>query len=253
MDNATQQPDELMRYFDKEMTETERMAFEEKLGKDMALAGELESLENTRKAVMIYGINNQVSAIRKERKAEKTPVVKMTPWKKILTYSSVAAACLVLVFISINQFKSTPASGDSLYAAQYIRFEPAANRGTETTADPLVKLYNEKKYDELLGVYSAGTSATPQQMMIAGAAALEDGRAGTAIEILKSLLAKNRESGSNAYNDDAMYYLSLGYLKNRDYRNAAETMEKISKDAANVYHSKFSDDFISKVKKLIKD
>ncbi len=253
MDNATQQPDELMRYFDKEMTETERKAFENQLGSNTALAEELESLETTRKALMIYGINNQVSAIRKERKAEKTPVVKMTPWKKILTYSSVAAACLVLVFIGINQFKSTPVSGDSLYASQYIRFEPAANRGTETATDQLVKLYNEKKYDELIGVYSSGTSATPQQMMIAGAAALEDGRAGTDIEILKSLLAKNRLAGSNAYNDDAMYYLSLAYLKNKDYRNAADTMEKISKDAANVYHSKFSDDYISKVNKLIRE
>ena len=252
MDNdLDESKNNLLRYFDKEMTEQERIEFEAELKAEPALSTELHNLEAARTTVMLYGIRQQVAAIHKEKTiaVKQAPVIKIASYKKIIRYSIAAAACLVLIIVGINRYTLKP-SANSLYNEQYISFEPNGTRGENAEITPIEKAYVQKNYAEVINLYKAGTSAIAIQIMMAGNAYLQTGNTPAAIETFKLLLSQNKAVNTTAYNDDAMNYLALAYLKNKNYNEAINLMEKINADKQNIYSNKFTDAYINSVKKL---
>ncbi|MEP6676648.1 MAG: hypothetical protein ABJA78_15910 [Ferruginibacter sp.] len=252
MDSATTEPEnEIMRYFDNEMNSTERAAFEAELAASPALQEELKDLETARKAILLHGIHEQVTAIRKERTAAgQTPVRKMNNYSRIIKYSIAAAACVMLAYFGINRFTGTGTSADKLYAAEYVRFEPSGSRGTGDVPGPIEKAYLEKNYTEVTQLYSSSSTPMPRDMILAGVAYLETSNSAAAETTFRLLLSKNQSTNSSAYNDDASYYLALAELKNKEYSSAADLMDKIAADDGNVYHTKFDKEYIKKVRQL---
>ena len=252
MDNDKQgSTNNLMRYIDKEMTEDERITFEAELSTDTELSTELNNLEIAKKTVMLYGIKQQIAAIHKEKTAlvKQAPVIKIPPYRKIIRYSIAAAACILLIFIGINRYILKP-SAAGLFTEQYIPFEASSTRGETAAITAIENAYLQKNYKEVINLYKATASATPPQMMMAGTAYLETGNTPAAIEVFQLLITQNKANNSAAYNDDAMNYLALAYLKNKNYDHAIPLMEKINADKENIYSNKFTDAYIGRVKKL---
>lgn len=254
MDNVQKyHPEDLMRYIDKEMTPAERLAFEAELKADEQLHAEAEGLEEARKAVIMYGATQQVSKIFAEERANvrtEAPVVKMPAHRRILRYSIAAAASVILIFFAANLFNSSRTTADGLYAEGFTRFEPSADRGSAAEVSPLEKDYLVKNDSAVISLYNAEADPAAKDMLMAGIGYLETNRPAKAIEIFKSLLAKNTAAHTISFNDEASYYLALSYLKNKNYAAAAELMEKINADKENPYSVKFSQPYIEKIKKL---
>ena len=252
MDNVTPQSDELMRYFDKEMSDEERRDFEAEINSNPNLKEELSNLELARKAITMHGINEEIAAVRKERTQQKinAGVVKMYSRSKLLKYAVAAAAIIIIGFFSLQKFGSKTESADSLYAQEYSRFEPSVNRGSNDTIGMIEKAYVDKKYSDVTKIYSGTTVASRKEMIIAAISYLELGNSQSAVDIFIALLSKNKTENRIEYNDDAMYYLGLAYLKNKDYAAAADMMKKVHDDDGNPYHKKFSTEYINEVKSL---
>jgi tetratricopeptide (TPR) repeat protein len=242
---------DLMRYLDKEMEPADQLAFEAELKADEALYAEAGSLEGARTAVLLYGTTKQVSQIFAEERANaEMPVVQMPARRRILRYSIAAAASVILIFFAANLFNASRTSADGLYTEGFTRFEPSADRGTATEISPLEKTYVAKNDAALISLYTAESDPAPKDMLMAGIGYLETNRAPAAIEIFKSLLAKNTAAHTVSFNDEAVYYLALAYLKNKNYSNAVELMEKINADKENPYSIKFPRPYIDRIKKL---
>jgi predicted PolB exonuclease-like 3'-5' exonuclease len=87
-------------------------------------------------------------------------------------------------------------------------------------------------------------------MLITGNAYIETNEPAAAVEVFQSLLAKNKTDNTTSYNDAASYYLALAFLKNKNYAAAAGLMQQIQADKENAYSTKFSTEYIDRVKKL---
>ena len=251
MDNSAQ--DDLMRYLDNEMDSVQHAAFEQKLDADKELFSEAESLALARRAVNTYGAVNQVSQIHKEELSamkNAAPVIKMTPYRKIIRYSIAAAASLILIFFAAEYFNEPAALGDQLYAQAYTRFEPSAMRGATADTAVIAKEFLEHNNTAVINTYREEAIHTPDHMLIAAISYLESNLTPEAVSILKALAEKNTQTTLPAFNDEANYYLALALLKNRNYSEAATLMEKINADKDNPYSSKFPASYTDRVKKL---
>ncbi|MEJ7610242.1 MAG: hypothetical protein WKF88_03580 [Ferruginibacter sp.] len=254
MDNPQKdRTEEIMRYLDNRMTENERLDFEAEMKHDIQLSAEVGDLVMARDAVKLFGINNDVSRIRKEAPGnikQETPVIKMPPYRKLLRYSIAAAASVLLLFFAARFFDDPLSTADQFYNEGYSRYEIPALRGTGTTLSAAEQAYLTGNYTEVINLYHGETGHTPGEMLIAGIACLETGKASEAIEIFSALRDKGIAENTNSFRDEAEYYLALAYLKNNNYTSAIPLMEKISADKNNPYHRKFTAGYISGVKKL---
>ena len=251
MDDSEQY--QLMRYLDNEMDGQELAAFEQKLDADAALFAEAENMGLARHAVKLYGAVQQVSQIHAEEIAEiknTVPVIKMSPYRKIIRYSIAAAASVVLIFLGAQFFNQSKPSGDQLFAQAYTRFEPSAMRGAAADTFAIEKAYRAHHDADVIVLYHSGAVTRREEMLMAGISCLETNRAAEGVAILKSLVEKNTYTNLTAFNDEANYYLALALLKNKNYAEAAALMEKINADTNNPYRNKFPGSFTERVKKL---
>ena len=89
MDNSTQYDDELMRYIDGEMTESEKIDFEKQLAADRSLKQAMDNLQLAKDAVRSYGLKEKVSGIHQEMMKElktETPVKQISNVRRIDRY-----------------------------------------------------------------------------------------------------------------------------------------------------------------------
>jgi len=249
MDNGQHTDTELQRFMDEEMNAAEQDAFKMKLQNNSLLRDELAGLQSARTAIILHAANAQVAAIAKERKAV-APVVRMQPYRRILKYGIAAAACVLLFIAGLLTWNSQP-SADTLFAEQYVAYEPVQSRGAEDVL-PLEKAYIRHQYAAVISAYKSMAAPAQKEMLLAGNAYLETNQPVKAVQAFNRLLEKNKSIETKIYNDEAMYYLALAHLKAKDYAAAVDLMEAILADTTNAYHKSFSSSFINKVKKLNK-
>ena len=241
---------ELLRYSDNEMSSNEKTAFEERLKQDRELAERLEEFDDAKKAVILYGIREQVKKVRTEMSTAHKPVKIINSGRRFVLLRIAAAAAIVVgLFFVINKYTSSN-SAESLYAAQFIVYEPQQSRGAGEVASTFTAAYRAADYAGVTEMYQSTPTPDQQQMLLAGIAYLELNKTQDAINSLLALQQKNISESSNRYNDDATFYLALAYLKNKNYAKAADLMEKIAADKNNPYASRFSATYIQHVKDL---
>lgn len=251
MDNSSEnQQSNIMRYLDNEMNENEQQIFLEQLKNNVSLQNELTELQNAKNAVLLFGITNEVAAVRRKQKQNpvQAEVIKLNPFKTILKFA-VAAACLVLVFLAINKYNNRN-SADDLYASRFEAFEPVTVRSENIETSPLQNAYLAKKYNEVITLFRAKSTKDNGDYIMTGVAYMEANNVPNAIEIFKDLLDKNKAANTSNYNDEAKYYLALAYLKNKNYTEAIALMQDVHDDKGSAYSNKFSDTYINDVKKL---
>ncbi len=252
MDNSTSDmAEKLVQYLDGELTGAEKENFEQQLSADIILQKQLDSLKSTAAGIQLYGLKNKVSGIHQQMMEEmQSPVRKINPTRKIVRYSMGVAASLILLagcYIAYNFFTLSP---DKVFASRYQPYELVTVRDGNTNETPVEKAYLEKNYKEVVRIHDAGEDHTPKGEFLCGAAALEVKDNSKAIKCFNEVLDANKQNPKPVLNDEAEYYLSLGYIRNKDYDYALPLLTKIQDDPNHTYNKKITDKLIRQVKIL---
>ncbi len=252
MDNSTpDMAEKLIRYLDGELTGTEKKNLEQQLASDRMLQNKLDSLKLTIQVIKLYGLKSKVSGIHQPMMEEmQAPLRKINPTRKIARYSMGVAASLILLVGGYMAYKFFTLSPDKIFASRYQSYELVTVRDGNTNETPVEKAYQEKNYKEVLRIHDAGEDHTPKGEFLCGAAALEVKDNNKAIKCFNEVLDANKQSPKPVLNDEAEYYLSLGYIRNKDYDYALPLLTKIQDDPNHTYNKKITDKLIRQVKML---
>jgi tetratricopeptide (TPR) repeat protein len=252
MDNFTSDMSEkLIRYLDGELVGADKESFEKQIAADKNLQNELESLKSTTGAIKFYGLNRKVALIHQQMMNEmQPPVNKINQGRKILRYSmTIAAGLLLLVggFLTYNFFTLSP---EKVFASAYMPYELVTVREGNTSETPVEKAFREKDYKEVLRIHDAGVDKTPKGEFLCGAAALEFNDNNKAIKCFKEVLDLNMQNEKTELNDEAEYYLSLSLIRNKDFGDALNLLNKINEKPNHLYAEKVSAKLIRQVRVL---
>jgi len=180
-----------------------------------------------------------------------TRFYKASSTRKIVRYSIAFVAGILLVFIGIKGYNFYRLSPERLYLEQYNYFElTTARRDNEPGSSAIEKAYVAKEYQKVIDLKKRATKISIGEHFVTGLSYLELDDPFDAIHSFSSVISQDKASGKETYRDQAEFYLALAYLKNKDYDQALELMKNIHNDPRHLYHDKFSNSFIRKIKML---
>jgi tetratricopeptide (TPR) repeat protein len=253
MDNSTQYDDELMRYIDGEMTESEKIDFEKQLAADRSLKQALGDLQLAKDAVRSYGLKEKVSGIHREMMKElktEAPVRHISNVRRIIRLSIAVAASVLLIFVCIEVYNFYSLSSEKLFAENYTAYELTTTRSENDSAGSKIeKAYREKNYGEVIKL-NTNSVLSIKDVFLTGMSYLETNDLSKAISNFQVVIADLKDQKSSVMKEAAEYYLALAYLKNNDYDQAIELMAAIHDNSSHLYKTKFSQKYIDKVKRL---
>lgn len=254
MSNSTPDNNEmLMRYLDGEMDPEEKKDFESRLASDPSLQQELENLELAKAAVQSYGLKQEVANIHKTMMKElgSSPQKPAGRVRRMIRYSVAIAASLVLVIGGYWAYTFYTLTPGKIYAKNFVSYELITTRDdTAQQQSDIEKAYREKRYADVIEL-SRSESVSTRDVFLTGISFLETGDAARAVASFQVVLAElETMTETSILKDAAEYYLSLAYLRNRDYDEAIELMIQIYDDAKHTYNEKISRKMIREVKML---
>jgi tetratricopeptide (TPR) repeat protein len=253
MDNtANHRSEKLVQYLDGELSGPEKEILEKQLAEDPGLKGELESLQEAREAVKLYGLQQKVAGIHPQMMRELQPAVrKMSTSRRILRYGIAVAASVVLIAGGIIGYTLVNLSSGKVFASHFHAYELGTVRGEDTLQiSPVEKAYREKDYKKTVELYAQSPDVPVKETFLAGMSYLELGDNTKAIDEFKEVLADNEKTKSGLFKDDAEYFLALTYIRNRDYDYALDLMRSIRDNPEHIYHEKITGKLIRQVKML---
>ncbi len=253
MDNSTQYDDEIMRYIDGEMAESEKIEFDKRLASDGSLKQAMDNLQLAKEAVRSFGLKERIGGVHlqimKELKTE-IPVKQISNVRRIIRYSVAVAASVLLIFVCIEGYNFYSLSSYKLFAESYTSYELTTTRGEiDSTESKIEKAYREKKYEEVIKL-NTNSVLSVKDVFLTGISYLETNDLSRAISNFQVVMADVKDDKSAVLKDAAEYYLALAYLKNNDYDQAIELMTAIHDNSSQLYKNKFSLKYINKVKRL---
>jgi len=220
--------------FGEELLEVERL-----IRDDKEVAQEWNFLQIAVDAVQETGIYNQVASVRNQYKAQQENIVKPTGGvvrsmsKNVLR---IAATVLILVGAAIA-YKYIAVTPASMYNEYYTSFDLNTTRGVENT-DAIEQAYRHKNWESVISLSNAVIVKTNKTLFLTGMANLELKKYDAAINSFENIIASNAKTGDNYFQDEAEYYLALGYLANNQAAKALPLLEKIKADKNHLYNEK---------------
>jgi tetratricopeptide (TPR) repeat protein len=160
-----------------------------------------------------------------------------------------AAALVFLLGLSAVYFYQK-ADPQRLFSENYHPYERRILRGQseQTTTQ---EAYSAGKMDSVVTAFHSSKSPVPEDYLLTGIAFLEKHQPQQAIETFKKLLENNAETKSDFFQEDAEYYLAMGYLSNNEPDKAMPIFEKIQADAENPYNTSVSEWFMLNIKTAV--
>ena len=252
MDNSTHNnTDLLIRYLDGELSGEEKHILEQRLSQNQDLQRELESLQLAREAVKTYGLKKQVSDIHRIMKKElKAPVRQMSSGRRFARYSLAIAASLLIIIIAILGYNFYTLSPNKVYSSNYQPYELSTLRDGEENSSALENAYRNKDYKEVVRLSREQQNPSATDEFLTAMALVELKNYSAAIENYRQVLATNQAAGTDIMRTETEYYLALAYVRNKDYDQALELMNKIHDDPTHPYHERITGKLIRKVKML---
>lgn len=252
MDNSTPgMPEKLVAYLDGGLSEEAKAELEQQLATDAGLREELESLQMTKEAVRLYGLQQKVGSIHTQLMDELAPPVsKISSRKKNIRYMLAIAASLVLLigsYMAYNFFTLTPVK---VFNSNYQAYTLVTVRDDNAAGTAVEKAYRSGNYKEVLRIHDDNEDHSAKAEFLCGAAALELKDNLKAISCFKEVIEMNSSAADPILNDEAEYYLSLSYIQNLDYDLALELLNKIRDTEGHLYREKVTPKLIRQVKML---
>jgi len=228
-------------YLDGELQGEELTMFENELKSNNALVEELKLHEEINKFIALYSFKQTLNEVAKEYFDEQKKYDKRI-YLLLKNPYSIAAACIITLMISSILFwnfynKKTP----DLYSLYYTRIEtPGITRGQVEDADLMMHhgIYSYEYYryysalqcfDNVLKLDSTRVDA----IYYSAGAAMETKQYEKAEKFLLKIVPLN-----TIFKQDALWYLSLCYLKQGKRYKAKQILKDISSNKENYYYKK---------------
>jgi TolA-binding protein len=239
--------DLLLKYLDGELSDGEAAALEQKLQEDAALQEKFDSLKVTTESVKLFGIQQQVAAVRRqweqERAGDSKTGGRIVSMAKALRYGLLAAACIILVIVGVRYFWFSGVSSDQIYKELYVGYELDQSRSVNATATPVEKAWRQRNYEGVVKMAKIN-GQDKKELLLLGLSYLQLNQPYAAIPVFQNIL----QHGNSIYREDAEFYLGLAYLKNHNKVQALSILQKIESDPGHIYHNQVSEKVIREIK-----
>jgi TolA-binding protein len=238
--------EKIMNYLDGLMNADEKSDFESQLKQSPELQQQLADLQIAIEAVRQFGTKERVGNLHREMIKELKPQKssgKIISMNKGLRLALAVAAGALLILVGVQTFKYFGNTPGKLYNEAFVDYSLSAERGIKETTTKTEELYRKGEYSRVIN--SAGNlNLSARDSFLIAVSFLKNGDVPSAIKSF------NQISAVSPYYNDAEFYLSLAYLKNKNYRGALDLATKIHNDPNHPYHSNISDEWIEKLRKL---
>jgi len=229
----------LIDYLDNNLSGEELLEAEALVRNDQEMAKEWQYLHLAVDAIQESGLQEQVAGIRKLYEEQRQ--IKAKPASAIVhnIYRNVLriAAVLLILIGAAAVYKYTTVNATGMYNEYYTSFELNTTRGVEN-ADAMEQAYRNKNWASVISLSNTLAQKTNKSYFLTGMANLELKKYNGAIEAFGQIIAANIKSGDNYFQDEAEYYLALGYMANNEASKALPLLEKIKSDKHHLYYEK---------------
>lgn len=225
------QQENILSYLRGELSEAEKLEFEQRLKSDPDLSAELARQQQS------WQLLGDIAA-RQEQKAEigswiaeaaaAAPAAKVRRFSPMMRYAAVAAAIIILAAIGYLLRPQSVAVED-LYADYYLAYTPSQTMGDGNLTDSLyqqgVKAFKEKKYDAAITELEQITSETSkyaEARMLIAASYMQQEKYAEAIPYFEEA------AQSPNLADEAVWYQALAYMMNGETEEAKSLFKKIA-------------------------
>jgi len=225
------QQENILSYLRKELTEAERLDFEQQLKADPALAAEVNRQQQS------WELLGELPARTKQKgeigswiaeAAVKPSAGNIRRFLPQVRYVSIAAAIIILAVLGYLLFPKTT-SPETLYADYYQPYSHSQMMGPGDSADSFfqrgVKFFKENKYDEAIGALQKITTNETQYTdarMLIGAALMQQEKHSQAISFFEEA------SQNSLLADQAIWYQAWAHLMAGQKEEAKSLFEKIA-------------------------
>jgi hypothetical protein len=141
-------------------------------------------------------------------------------------------------------------SSDGVFTSYYRHYELSAVPDDTVKETIIEKVYREKNYKGVTVLAEKTNTSTTPDIFLAAMSWLEIGNNTKAISNYKKVIGENNDPGTNLQKDDAMYYLVLTYIRNKDYDLALELMHDIRNEPTHRYYKRITRKFLRQVRML---
>ncbi|HVG42618.1 MAG TPA: hypothetical protein VM888_13485, partial [Chitinophagaceae bacterium] len=210
MDDLVYNEHLLIRYLDGELGSEEKTALESRLQTDKVLLEQLTNLKVAEQAVKHFGTVQQVALVHaqmmQELRSKKANVFSLS---KTVRYTLAFAASMLILFVGIRVYEAAQLSPQKLYAETFVDFNISGTRGSNTELSEIEEYYRKGEYAAITDSVRS-THLYAKDSLLIGLAYLQTGRTDKAISFFRKLAFSD-----NDFRQDAEFYLSLSYLKNK--------------------------------------
>jgi tetratricopeptide (TPR) repeat protein len=180
------------------------------------------------------GLNEQVSAIRKQYEAQQSSKPAVVIIRTMYRNAYRVAAVLFLFVGSATVYKYTSVNSGSVYNEYYSSFELNTSRSI-TTEDPIEVAFRNKNWEEVISLSNVPRPRQIKTEFLVAMANMELKKYYKAIDEFKQIIAENEKSGDSYFQDEAEYYLAMSYLANNEAEQALPILTKIKADKNHLY------------------
>lgn len=248
MNENSTHTDLLIQFLDGELQGEQLSALEKDIQQNPSSREELENLRLAKEAASSYGLKTRIASIHNEMMHElKKPGVPKSKLISLVTqYGLRVAAVLIILFGVSALYQYITATPEKLFSENFHAFDLRTTRGSSVTS--LEDLYEKGDMSGLIQQFTRMKSPEAKDYFLAGNAYLSTHQPAMAIEAFISLEQLNKSKNTHFFEEDAEYYLALGYLGDHEPAKALLIFEKIHANPNHPYHSAVSSWFLSKVK-----
>ncbi len=253
MDNNLHNSEKLVRYIDDELNEAELKALRRELETNSSLQQELNNLLITKDVIKNYGIVQKVNGIHKTMMLDLATDIYSTKAviRKFPKMIISIAASIIIIMGLFGLYQYLTISPNNLYQEKYTPYQLAVMRGT-TAESTITSAYSEKRYDSVIALYNQMKEPTMNEQFLTAQSYLNKADYSNAITLFTTIVEKNNSAHLSVLEDEAEYYLALGYVKNNEAAKALPLFEKMYNDKNHVYHNKIDRWYLAKIQLLVR-
>lgn len=214
-------------YLDGSLSETERLAFEERVNNEVELRAQVEEMKVIREGIVRASrkeVLKSLQALEATLPAVEAPVIPL--WRN--TWLQVAAGISLLAVCAYLLWPRTQESAQLF--AEY--FEPYPNiimptvRGVvendSTVKAQAYRAYDQQNYAEAIRLFEAVQQKDEGVLLYLGNSYLASGQPEKALPLLEKVL-----NNYDAFDEQAEWYVAVSYLKLEERDKAREALKKV--------------------------